>query len=280
LRQRPGDRNLPHWILGEGDAQGVPDAVLQERSDADGALDARVLAVPGFRHPQVEGLAGLRGARGEPRRQQSVGLDGHLGIARLHAEDDVVESLLLAAGQELDGTLHHAKGGVAVAVHDPVGEGAVVGADAQGPAQLLAAPRQGSEALGHALQLVCILGVRVLAHRELLLVGIVAGIDPHLLHVLGGHQGSVGREVDVGHQRDPHAPAAQLVLDLRQMLRVLNGRRRHAHDLAAGIHQPLDLVAGGPGVARVGGGHGLDADRIGTTDAHVSDANLAGGPAP
>ena len=39
---------------------------------------------------------------------------------------------------ELEGTLHHAERGVTVAVHDPVRERAVVGANAHGTAKIFA----------------------------------------------------------------------------------------------------------------------------------------------
>lgn len=43
--QRPGDRNFPLGSLGERDADRVSDAVAEQRSDADGRLDASLAVV-------------------------------------------------------------------------------------------------------------------------------------------------------------------------------------------------------------------------------------------
>ena len=86
----------------------------------------------------------------------------------------------------------------------------MVGADAQRAAELPAAAHERAEALGDALHLLGVLRVAVLAHLELLLVGVVARVDPHLLDVLGRDQRRVRREVDVGDERHAHAAPAQL----------------------------------------------------------------------
>ncbi len=52
--ERARDGNLVHAVLSERDADGIADAVGQERADADGALDAAVLAVAGFRDAEVQ----------------------------------------------------------------------------------------------------------------------------------------------------------------------------------------------------------------------------------
>jgi hypothetical protein len=211
----------------------------------------------------------------QARREQSVGVDRHLRVAGLHAEHHVAEALVLAHVEELEGALHHAPGRVAEAVEDAVGEGAVVGADAQRPAERTAAPHQRPEAQGHALDLFRVLRVAVLSDLELLLVREVARIDPDLLDVLRRHQGGAGRVVDVGDEWHAHAPTRELRADLRQVLRLLEGGRRDAHDLATGIHEPLHLVGGARGVERVGRGHRLHADRVLAAECHVAHVHHA-----
>ena len=49
-----GDGDFVDAVLGERDADGVADAVGEERADADGALDAAVLAVAGLGDAEVE----------------------------------------------------------------------------------------------------------------------------------------------------------------------------------------------------------------------------------
>src|SRR5262249_59582145 len=99
LRDRAGYRDLLHGILGERHANRVAEAVGQERSDADRALDAAVLAVARLGDADVERVVARPAAPcalGERRREQSIRLDRDLRIARLHREDDVVEALVLA----------------------------------------------------------------------------------------------------------------------------------------------------------------------------------------
>ena len=187
----------------ERDADSVAQPVLKQRADADGALDPPVAPVPGLGDSDVERVAAAVGhAIRQARRQQAIGLDCNLGVARLHAEDDVVKALALAHVEELQRTLHHAGRRVAVAVQDAVRQRSVVGADANGAAAILAEAHQRQETLGDALDLLGVLRIGVLADSEPLLVGEVSGVDPHLLHVFRRDHGGVGREVDVGHQRN------------------------------------------------------------------------------
>ena len=145
--QRAGDGDLVDAVLGERDADGVADAVVQQRADADGALDAAVLAVAGLGDAEVDRVIPVRAELVEPRDEQPVGVDHHLGVARLHREDELVVIHLAGDAGELERALDHAERRVAVAVHDAVGERAVVGADAHGDAALLAELDQRREAL-------------------------------------------------------------------------------------------------------------------------------------
>ena len=102
---------------------------------------------------------------------------------------------------ELQRALAHAEWGIAVAVHDPVGKGAVVRADPHRAAEILAKQDERCELLAYPFQLRLVLVVRVFADLEFLLVGIVAGVYADFLHPFRGLHGSVGFEMDVGDQR-------------------------------------------------------------------------------
>ncbi len=203
-------------------------------------------------------------------------MDRHLRIARLHAEDDVAEALVLADVEELERALHHAGGGVAVAVHDAVGERAVVGADAQGAPELLAASHQGSEAFGDPLDLFSVGGVRVFADLEAFLVREVSGIHPNLLHGFRGFHGGVGSEVDVGDEGNVHLATIELSTNVRECRGIVEGGRGDSNDLAAGVGQCLGLVGGGRHVLRIRGRHRLNPDRIRTADHAIPDRDFPG----
>ena len=129
---------------------------------------------------------------------------------------------------ELERALHHPERRVAEAVHDPVGQGAVVRADAQGAPELPAAPDERREGVMEPLQLAVVFGVGVFAGGEFLLVGVVAGIDAHLLDMLDRLHRRGGQKVDVRHQRHgAEAGGGELLPDQPEALarRARSGRR-------------------------------------------------------
>ena len=196
--QRARDGDFVDAVLGERDADGVADAVGQQRADADGALDPAILAVARLGDAEVERVIPVGPELEQPRGEEPVGVDHHLGVARLHRENEIVVAVLAGDARELDRALDHAGGRVAEAVHDAVGKRAVVGADAHGDAALLADIDQRLEGLVDAGEFLLVLVVGVFADGEFLFVGEVAGVDADLLDPLRGFQGGVGLEVDVG----------------------------------------------------------------------------------
>ena len=108
----------------------------KQRADADGALDAAVLAVARLGDAEVDRIIPIRAGLIKPRDEQPVGVDHHLRVARLHRENEIVVIELAGDAGELERALDHAERRVAVAVHDAVGERAVVGADAHGDSRV------------------------------------------------------------------------------------------------------------------------------------------------
>ena len=274
--QRARDGDFVDAVLGERDADGVADAVGQQRADADGALDAAVLAVAGLGDAEVERVIPVGPELEQARGEHAVGVDHHLGVARLHGEDEVVVAVLARDAGELDGALDHAGGRVAEAVHDAVGERAVVGADAHGDAARLAEIDERLEGLVDAGEFLLVLVVGVLADGEFLFVGEVAGIDADFLDPLRGFHGGVGLEVDVGDDGDVAAGGGELGLDVLEIGGVLDGGRGDADDLAADLDEVEGLLDALARVHRVAGEHRLDADGIGPADADLADLDLAG----
>ena len=123
-------------IFRERNADGVAQAVAQQRADADGALDPAVFAFAGFGDAEVDRIIPVRAEFIQSRDQQAIALDHHLGIARLHREFEIMEIVLAADAGKFQRAFHHAQRRVAVTVHDAVAERAVIGADAQAALQV------------------------------------------------------------------------------------------------------------------------------------------------
>ena len=263
-------------VLGEGDADGVAQAVGEERADADGALDAAVLAVAGLGDAEVERVIPVGAELEQAGGEQPVGIDHDLGVAGLHGEDEVVVGVLAGDAGELDGAFDHAGGGVAEAVHDAVGEGAVVGADAHGDLASLADFDEGLEGFVDTGEFLVVLVVSVFADGEFLFIGEVAGIDADFLDPLGGLDGGVGLEVDVGDEGDVALGGEELGLDVLEIGGVLDDGGGDADDFAADLDEVEGLLDAFAGVHGVAGDHGLDADGVGAADADFADHDLAG----
>ena len=276
FHQQAGDRNLGLRRFGEGDADGVTQALGQQCPNADGTLDAPVLAFAGLGHTEVERVGHSLPAH--PVGEHPVGLHHHLRVAGLHGQHDVVVVLIPADVQEFHGALDHAERGVAVVAEDAVGEGSVVGADAHGPFEFLALADERGEAVADAGQFVCVGRFCVVVRLELLLVRVIARVDPNLLDVVRRDFGGVRREMDVGDEG--HTGVSSLVqpsADFTQGDGFFLARGRDAHDLATGLDHADGLRDGGLDVHRVRRGHGLQDDRGVATDHDAADVNGAGG---
>ena len=180
-----------------------------------------------------------------------------------------MEVLLTTDLSELDGRLRHTLRRVAIATHDALRQRAVIGADAHSGVMRLTNLYQRGHPLPYPLQLVLIL---LLGELQLasIAVGVVAGVNAHLLHQRGGHLGGLGVEVDVGHQWHLAAALQQLLLDAAEVLGSLHIRRGDTHQLAAHLHHTEGLLHSGLRVHRVGVRHALHPYRRTTAQREVS----------
>jgi len=111
---------------------------------------------------------------------------------------------------ELEGALDHAERRVAVAVHDPVAEGAVVCSDAHRDAELFAQMSRAARTpsrIRSSSSAYC--GVGVFADGELLFVSVVAGIDADFFDPLRGFERGVGFEMNVSDDSGRGIPVAR-----------------------------------------------------------------------
>src|SRR5579862_85475 len=273
------DRYLVDAVFGQRDADGVADAVGEQRADADGAFDAGVFTVSGFGYAEVDGVIPVGAFGRQAGGEESVGVDHHLRVARLHREDEGMKIHLARDTGELERALDHAERRVAVAVHDPVAQGAVIGPDADADAALFAKLDQRREPAPYALQFGGVLVVGIFAHQEFLGIGVVAGIDADFLDPQGGFHRRLGLEMD-GRDDGDVAPFGQEgFLDELQVLRVLHGGRGDADDLATHGGEVERLLDARGGVHGVACQHRLDADRVGAADADFAGADFARYPA-
>ena len=239
--------------FGEADADGVADAVGAERADPDGALDPAVLAVAGFSDAEVDGIIPIVTEFGETGDKKPVGLDHDLGIARLHRKDEVVVAAVAGDPGELERTLDHAERRVAEAGHDAVAEGSVVRPDAHGGAAGLGLFHERPEFLLDPGEFLGVLFVGVFADLELLLVGVIPGIDEDLLDPLHRLHRGVGFEMDVGDEGHVAPLSTDPRDDVFKICRDLAGLGGDPDNLTTGrdeVHRFLHAVVGLARVAR------------------------------
>ncbi|CAL2070463.1 protein of unknown function [Streptomyces murinus] len=228
----------------EGDADGVADALGEQRAEGDGRLDGALEGRARLGDAEVQGVVALRG-------ELAVGLDHHDRVVVLDRDLDVAEVVLLEEGGFPQGALdERLRGGLAVLLEQAAVQGARVHTDADRGAVLLGD-------LGDLLDLVVeLLDVaRVHPDRG------AAGLD--------GGEDVLGLEVDVRDHRE-----LGLAGDGGERVGVVLSGAGHADDLAAGGGQLGDLLEGGADVGRTGRGHRLDRYGRVSADRHASDLDL------
>ena len=154
----------------------------------------------------MDGIVPVRPQLIEPGHQKAIALDHDLGIARFHRELEIVEIVVPGDAGKLERAFDHAQWGVPEAVHDPIAQRAVVGADAHGAAQFLAELHQRREAVFDALQLSGILLVGVFLGGKFFGVGVIARVDADDLDPFGRLHSGFRLEVNVRDNRDLAAP--------------------------------------------------------------------------
>ena len=220
-------------IFGQGYADRVAESIAQQGADADGGFDAAILAFAGLGDAEVNRIVPVRTQFIQPRDEQPVALDHHLGIGRLHGELEVVKVVFAADAGKFQRALDHAERCVAVTVHDAVAQRTVVGADPQATLESLGLDDKGGEFFLDPSQFGGVLFVVVFLDGKFLGIGIVAGIHADDFHPLHGFHGGFGLEMDVRDNRHLATLPAQLGNDVLQIRRVLHGGCGDANELAA-----------------------------------------------
>ena len=179
---------------------------------------------------------------------------------------------LLANSQELHATLDHAPWRIAIAAHDPVGQGAVIDTDTDRRMMALTDLEERDKALPDLLDLGGILLVRIFQLAEGLdLIHVVAGVDPHLLHLLRRGVGCPGIEMDIGDQRGREALLVQQPANDTQVACLPLALRRETHVLGSRLDHADSLGDRSLGIHRGDVGHRLDPDRIIASQRRVPD---------
>ena len=130
-------------------ANGIADAVAQQRTDAYGTFDAPVFAVARFGHAQMEWVVHPFGIH--RAYQQADCFDHDYRVGCFDGDDHVVELLVPADTQKLHARGNHPFGRITVAAHDAVGQRAVINADANGCPVLSADGKERDKAVAYLL---------------------------------------------------------------------------------------------------------------------------------
>ena len=270
--QFPGHRDLLFRRLGEGHPDGVAQAVGQQCADARGRADAPFAAFSRFGDAQVEGVEIPFGSHRS--RQQAVGLHHHTGVARLHREHHLVETLLTADTQVLHGRNDHAAGRITVFFHDARGQRAVVDAYAQGCPVLSQQLQQRYQPLPDLLQrrLLPAFRGKILRYPH---PHEVARVDAHLLHDAGRRTRDVGIEMDIGDQGGTVTPPPQAVAYVGQVLRLGNILRCETYIICAGTDDAYTLLHTRFRIGGGRGGHALQTDGMIPAQRHIPHMHLA-----
>ena len=240
-----GGRDFGDGIAEQADADGVADAVEQDRAETARRLDGRIRRLARFGDADVRRIVRLLGV--EP-----VCFDDGGDIRRLQRHDEIV----IADGfSDLDvakGAVDHGgRAGEPVLHGEFAFEGAGIDADPHRDALVLRLPEDLLEAI-HAAD--------------------VARVDADLVdRMIEGGEGHLVVEMDVADERYLDPPP-----DLAENRGVFRLRHRDANQLAAGLLEPMDLGDGGLELMRIGRGHRLDDDRIVAADGHAADDDDAG----
>ena len=120
------------------------------------------------------------------------------------------------------------------------------------------------------------MGITVFADFKLLLVRIVAWINPDFFHPFCGFERGIGFKMNVGDERDLASRSAHAVCDVLEIRGVGRGLGRDAHHFTTGVGEGEHLGDAGVGVAGVGGDHGLHADGMVAAHGQMADAHFAG----
>ncbi len=129
---------------------------------------------------------------------------------------------------------------------------------------------QGSKSLPDPVYLFEVFGIGVFNEFKFLLVNIIPGIHPHLLHYPCGDFGSIGGEMNVRYERRVVALFAQFIFYQPKVLRFFFTWRSDAHQFCPGFDTTDRLLHGAHGVHSVGGGHGLHPYRVVITNQQVA----------
>ena len=119
INELTGHGNLALRFLGERHADGVADALGEQGANADGTLDAAVLALACLCDTEVKRIVHILLIHRLDK--QTYGGNHHHSIRSLDGDDHIVELLTLKNTQELHAAFDDTLGGVTITRHDAVG---------------------------------------------------------------------------------------------------------------------------------------------------------------
>ena len=277
--QYPCRCNFVFGRFSQRDPYRVANPVSQQGSDTHGRTDTPVLPLTRFGHPQVQRVVHPLGIHRHD--QFSVGLDHHPRVARLHRDNHAVVALGPTHPQKLHGRLHHPVRRISVARHDTVRQRTVVHTDAYHGIVILAHLNQCRQLHPQPLQLRRILRIGIVHLLERSpAVDKVAGVNPHLAHILRRNEGHLGIEVNVGHQRHVTLTLLNPSANGQQAFGFGASGRREPNHVGSGGGYAHHLFGRSLHVGSIGGSHRLNHYRcIAPQHQVAADANRQGSTA-
>ena len=175
--------------------------------------------------------------------------------------------------QKLHRTLDHADGGIAVSAHDSITQRAMIGTDAHSRPVFFANADQRGEAFADAIDLLGVFGIGVFELFKFFLVDVITRIHAHFLDDAGCDLGGIGRKMNVGYKRCVVPALAEFILDVLEIFCLFFGWSSNTYEFGTRLNAANGLLHRCEGIHRIGGGHGLHANRIAVTQPKMPYAN-------
>ena len=178
--------------------------------------------------------------------------------------------IILTNTNKLHRGLHHAKRGITVTAHYPVGERTVVCPDTHGCAVLFTYLYERCELFPDAVELLFVMIVSIIIYLKLLLIGVIAWIDSDLFHDARGYLRGVRRKMYISDEWCIVTAFTEFVFNIEKVFGFVFAGSGNADVLTSRLDHSYGLFDGSDSIHRIGGRHRLQTYRVISAERHVS----------